>query len=434
MTQETAAPIDQAVRNSRRWLMVILLFFGMLINFVDRGNLSIAAEHLILEFGVSHATMGWLFSSFALAYACFQLPAGWLVDRFGIRWLYALAFAFWSMATVCIGLSQTIAQILALRILLGISEALAPPASLSYIRRHFKSHELGIPTAIYTAGMTLGSAGGAWLGAHVVASHGWRQLFVFTGIGGLIWLLPWLLFSPRTQPHAQIPAEPPPQRVASPRIASLLRIPTFWGISVGAFFYSYYSYFLLTWLPSYFVKERGFSYERMGEITSSCYLGIMLISFTSAFIADRMIAHTQRPITVRKFFVSAGFLIGSSILFTPLIESPTISLSILIVSMLGTGLASSNFWALTQAVAPKTMVGRVIGYQNMICSLGGFVSPILTGYLVDHFKDFRIAIVIAGSSLLVAIAAYLLLLRQRDAEAFEQISASQQISDDGLLS
>src|SRR5581483_4220219 len=264
----------------RRWLIVFLLFAAMLVNYVDRGNLSIAAVPLMREFGMSPAAMGALLSAFFWTYASLQVPAGYLVDRFGLKWTYAIAYLFWSSASAAMGLAGSFSQILALRVLLGIGESASQPASLAYIRQHFREQEQGLPTAIHVSGMTLGPAVGALLGASVLVSFGWRMLFVLTGLGALLWLVPWLLLAPGRS--TAIRARPSDVKTAPKPWKLLVTMPTFWGITVGAFFYSYYSYFCLTWLPSYLVMERGYSFLKMGAFTAMPYIGTVVVSFCSA--------------------------------------------------------------------------------------------------------------------------------------------------------
>ena len=396
----------------RRWLVVALLFAAMLVNYVDRGNLSIVAVPLMREFRISPAAMGTLLAAFFWTYAFLQVPAGYLVDRFGLKWTYAAAFLLWSATSAAVGLASSFQQILWLRVLLGVGESAAPPASLAYIRQNFAEDQQGLPTATYVSGMTLGPAVGALLGACIVVNWGWRALFVLTGVGALVWLAPWFMLAPAAPSRPVVRAKsstaaPPPWRM-------LLTRPTFWGITIAAFFYSYYNYFCLTWLPSYLVMARGYSFLKMGAYTAVPSLGTLLVSFPSARIADRLIARVGHPMSVRKLFIAAGFVLGSAILLLLVLHSSLAVLFTLIFSLLGIGLASGNYWALTEAISPAPIVGRVIGYQNMIASLGGICAPMVTGFLVGRTKSFNLSIAFVGGALLVRAGAYLVLLRERD--------------------
>ena len=140
-------------------------------------------------------------------------------------------------------------------------------------------------------------------------------------------------------------------------------------------------------------------------------------------IADRLIARFGQPIFVRKLFVAGGFLLGSSILLLLVLKSAPAVLATLMLSLTGIGVASANYWALTQAASPSSMIGRVIGCQNTIANLAGICSPILTGFLIDRTHSFDLTITFAGVSLLVAAAAFLFLVRQRDVDELQALYA-----------
>ena len=202
----------------------------------------------------------------------------------------------------------------------------------------------------------------------------------------------------------------------------LLSLPTLWGIAIGAFFYSYYWYFCLTWLPSYLVMARGFSFLKMGVYTALPLLLTAAVSMTFGRIADRVIARTGHAVTIRKRFVATGFLLGSVIVGVPVLSSSEAVLGTLVVSLMGVGVASANYWALTQAASPASMIGRIIGAQNTLANVAGICAPIITGILVGRAKNFDLAMIVAGSSMLIAAASFLFLVRERDAEALHSLS------------
>jgi MFS family permease len=141
----------------------------------------------------------------------------------------------------------------------------------------------------------------------------------------------------------------------------------------------------------------------------------------SGRLADRIIARSGRPVYVRKMFVVTGFVLGSSILTLLISQSTPAVLSALMLSLLGIGVASANYWALTQAASPVAMIGRVIGCQNTVANIAGICSPILTGFLVEKTKSFDVSITFAGVSLLIAAASFLLLVRERDVEEWNAL-------------
>jgi ACS family D-galactonate transporter-like MFS transporter len=408
---------SQALR--KRWAVVALLFFAVLVNYIDRGNLSIAAVPLMRDFGVSAGSMGTLLSAFFWTYALLQIPVGFVVDRFGLKWTYGGAFLLWSAASAAVGLANTFTQILLLRLLLGVGEAAVQPASLSFIRRNFAAERQGLPTAIYLSGMSFGPALGAMLGASLLAAFGWRLLFIITGLGASIWIVPWLLMAPNDKTTQSAPVS----RNNKLGWGLLLRTPTLWGITIGAFFYSYFWYYCLTWLPSYLVVARGFSFLKMGAFTAMPFLGTALVSMVSGRAADHLIAQLGRPIFIRKAFVVSGFVMGSSILSLLILKSAPAVLAALMLSLIGIGVASANYWALTQAATPAAIIGRVIGCQNTIANLAGICSPMLTGFLVDKTKSFDVSITFAGVSLLIAAISFGFLVRERDVDELNALYA-----------
>jgi MFS family permease len=192
---------------NRRWIVLALVFLGIVINYIDRGNLSVAAPSIMRDFQIAPATMGVLLSAFFWTYAAFQIPAGALVDRFGIRQAYAGGFLVWSIASASIALSRRTGDIVGMRMVLGLAESIAPLASLSFIRNNFAGKDQGLPTSIYIAGQNVGPALGALVGALLLERFGWRMMFAITGLGGLIWLPCWLFAAPSDGTRAVRQAE-----------------------------------------------------------------------------------------------------------------------------------------------------------------------------------------------------------------------------------
>lgn len=421
--------VERDTTNGKRWWMVVLLFAAVAINMLDRGNLSVAAVPLMGSLGLSTKAMGLLLSVFFWTYAALQIPAGYVVDRFGFRFIYALAFVLWSLASASIGLAGSFAQILALRLLLGVAESVAHPLSLSYIKRSFHEKEQGLPTGIYVSGMMVGAGAGSLLGGLFLKYWGWRNLFFATGLGALVWLIPWLLLAPKAPARAT--TERPRLNFRIP-FSKAISNPLFWGITIGVFAYSYYWFFFLTWMPTYLVSARQMSFVRMGAYSAASLWVMAAMSPIGGFLADRAIAHFGNPLAVRKAFVCIGCILSSSVILLLKVNSPSLVLGLLMFSLAGLGLASSNFWSLSQAVSPAPIVGRVIGYQNGIGNLAGAVAPLLTGFLLGPSKNFSSSIMLAGISGWVAAAAILFLFRKTDVDAIHAYFPETEVPQTGV--
>ena len=185
--------------DKKRWWIIGLLCFAALVNYVDRNNLSVAAVPVMEDFHFSPAVAGTLMSAFYWTYTLLQIPLGWAVDRFGLRWTYGLSFLTWSLSSAAIGLARSFSQILVFRLILGLGQAAVQPVSLTYIRTNFDDEEQGFPTAVYVLGMMIGPAVGGFLGGALLEELGWRQLFILTGLLPCVWLAPWFLLAPRVE-------------------------------------------------------------------------------------------------------------------------------------------------------------------------------------------------------------------------------------------
>lgn len=383
----------------RRWTVVALIFTGILISYIDRGNLGIAAVSIMRDFQFEPRLMGMLLSAFFWTYALFQVPAGAIVDRIGIRKVYAAAFLIWSMASAATALSRGMTDILLTRLALGLAESVGPIASLTYIRRSFAGPELGLPTAIYVAGQNVGPALGALLGAILIERLGWRALFAITGLGALLWLPFWWWLAPRERHSA---AQPAKAAVPSPvRWSEVLRSRALWTMSACIFLSSYYWYFLLTWVPSYLTLSRGFSTVEMGRILSVPLFVMAALNIAVGAFADRL-AGRVGVFRTRLLFAAGGYIGSSTVLLLLIMSNRDAVFPILLVSVCAAGIGNSNYWAIAQHAPPARMVGRTIGYLNTISQVAGAAAPLITGLILGPHKQFGPAILIAGTCPLLA--------------------------------
>jgi len=378
---------------SRRWAVLILIFFGILISYVDRGNLGIAAVEIMREFGFSPALMGTLLSCFFWTYGAAQFPAGMVVDRFGIRRTYATAFLAWSLASASIGLAVGLGSILTSRLVLGLAEAVGPLASIAFIRRNFSPSEQGLPTAIYIAGQSLGPAAGAWAGTVLLEALGWRSVFIITGLAALVWLPPWWLLAPRGGAKAPAASHATPP---APEWSRVLMSAGFWVLTGCVFLQSYFWYFMLTWAPAYLRLTHHYGAAEMGRVMAIPMASMTVTTIAGGVLADRTAQRWSAPVRARLLFSAGGYLGASSFLLLRAAPDRSWVLPILLVSMCCVGVANSNFWALAQAAAPSKLIGRAIGYLNMVGQAAGAAAPLITGWLLGPRNDFTVAIAIAG--------------------------------------
>jgi MFS family permease len=383
---------------NRRWIVLALVFLGIVVNYIDRGNLSIAAPSIMRDFRIAPATMGVLLSAFFWTYGIFQIPAGAFVDRFGIRRAYAVGFLVWSLASAAIALSRGTPDVIGMRLVLGLAESIAPLASLSFIRNNFAGKDQGLPTSIYIAGQNIGPALGALVGALLLDRFGWRMMFAITGLGALVWLPCWLVAAPSDGTRAARQAEKAADDLAAPQLWTwrmLLTNRTFWAMSFAIFLSSYYWYFVLTWVPSYLILSRGFSTLGMGKVVSTALFTMAVVNVFAGALVDKVAARIG-VFRARVWFAVVGYVGTSAVLLLLVAPDRSWALPILTFSMCATGIGNSNYWTIAQHLPPKNMVGRTIGFLNTIGQTAGIAAPILTGIILGPQKHFGPAILVAG--------------------------------------
>ncbi|MGQ9634208.1 MAG: MFS transporter [Bryobacteraceae bacterium] len=397
-----------------RWTIVGLLCAGMMIAYFDRVNLSVAiADHQFKsDFALSDRERGLLNSAFFWSYMLLQIPAGWVVDRYGTRIPYALGFLVWSLVSAASAFAGSIRQLFALRLLLGVGESVITPAGMRWMRFHCAEQQRGLAVGLYMAAAKFGPALGTPLAAWLIQLYGWRPMFLILGLGCLLWLIPWLALVKEDAP-AQSRGQTKAEKPAGPSLGRLLLSPVIFGTVIGTFCYMYFVYFCMTWLPAYLVEARGLSLTSSGAYTAFTFSGMAVVAIAAGWLADRMIQRGGNPVRVRKGFVIAGFLLAGTELIGAVSESSTVALFFAIFSLSGLGLVTANYWALTQTLMPGAAVGRIVGVQNCAANLPGIVAPLLTGWLKESTGSYEAPMHAIWIFLLLGVAAYLFLVREK---------------------
>jgi MFS transporter, ACS family, D-galactonate transporter len=385
--------------------VAILLSISVLINYVDRGTLAIAAPLLKEDLHLSPSHLGVLLSAFFWTYAFCQILSGWLVDRFDVNRVLAIGVLIWSLATLGTGLTRGFAMLLGARLLLGIGESVAYPSYSKIIAKHFNAEHRGRANGLISAGWAAGPAIGTLVGGLLVAHIGWRWFFVVLGSASLLWLPAWLRWMPRGPGVAQSGATHPAG------ISEILRQRSAWGTFAGLFSFNYLWYFLITWLPFYLVKQRGFSIPAMSFVGGAAFFALAISVLICGWLADRWIASSGNATLVLKTFCGGGLAISSiAFLAVFLIHDHTIAMGILIFSCVALGMCSPNLWTMTQILAGAQTAGRWTGLENFCGNLAGILGPLLVGVIVDKTGEFFWAFAMTSAVSLLGAAAYVFLV------------------------
>jgi MFS family permease len=380
------------------------LVLSVSINYIDRGNLSIAAPLLKDELGISASQLGILLSSFFWTYAAFQILSGWLVDRFDVNWVLAAGFFLWSVATAATGLIHGFEVLLLLRLLLGVGESVVYPCYSKILAAHFFEHQRGFANALIDAGTKVGPALGTLVGGVFMARFGWRPFFIALGLGSLFWLPGWLKWMPRG------PGLAAGQSGGIPSVADILRQRSAWATFFGLFCANYFWYFLLTWLPFYLVRERHFSMNLMATVGSVAYFVTASTTTITGWLSARLIVAGVTTTRVRKTCTGAGLGGATVIVAVAWVSNPVASMAFLMLGCIGYGMYASSHWAITQTIAGPRAAGRWSGLQNFVGNLAGVAAPAITGFVVDKTGVFFWAFAVCAGVALTGSAIYLFLL------------------------
>ncbi len=411
---KSAAP---SAFESRGRMNALLLLVGLsvLINYIDRSNLSIAASLIKDELKISASQLGMLLSAFFWTYALMQIPAGWLVDRFDVKWVFAFGFFIWSASTAVTGILHGFAALLAIRVILGLGESVAFPSCAKILGTHFHGSRRGVANAVVAAGLSLGPALGMFVGGTVVGRFGWRPFFLALGLLGLLWLGPWVLVMPRRTAA--------PHRKHHAGLLHILRHQPVWGTCVGLFALNYALYFLVTWLPFYLVRGRGLAMGQMARVGGLVFLVAALSALAAGKLADRWVALGHSAGKVHKGMVVVGSLGLGAFLVVSVVAPANLFIWTLVCAGFFEGMIAGNLWAITQIMAGPRLVGRWVGVQNFIGNFAGVVAPWLTGYLLDRTGLYRWSFFVTAAVLGVGALSWIFLVGPVQEVNWEKSSA-----------
>jgi ACS family D-galactonate transporter-like MFS transporter len=344
---------------------------------------------------------GWALAAFSVTYTLFQLPAGWLADRWPLKWLYAAAFALWCLASSATGLASNLAMLIFFRLLLGIGESINLPGGLKFISEQFGPHERTIPSAIFDVGCKAGLAIGLVVEAWILREFGWRWMFLSTGLVGLLWLLPWLLLYPAPSQTA------PPRRPVLPwrTLRGIIRNRNTWGMSAGFFCWNYFWYLLISWGPSYLYTVRHIPLTALGWVAGGIYLIVGSSEITGGWLTGALMKRGWSATRALKSMIVLGFCLGLFVLPASLAADRTVALAFLYISALS-GVLISAVLVVPQQCASLDQVGSCVSFQNFIGNLPGIIGPVITGWLIRRFDSYVPAFLVGALICLMGIVFY----------------------------
>jgi sugar phosphate permease len=398
LMNETMLLVPSRVRRAQV-LSLTLLVAGGIINYMDRGTLSVANSTIRQEMGVSLVQMGWLLSAFAWSYALAQLPVGAMVDRIGPRRMLGFGLVLWSLAQGAGGLVRSFTQFVASRIVLGLGEAPQFPSAARVVSNWFPVRERGLPTGVFNSASPLGSALAPPILTLLIVYLNWRWMFVLMGALGLVMAAVWFALYRDPSASNLDPTETAylnqgavtdtksTEDLGLRDWLALFRHLTTWGMILGFFGSVYLNWVYLTWLPGYLTQARGMDLVTTGFAASVPFFCGFVGCLVAGWFSDKLTRKSASPMAGRKLPIvlamlgMAGFTVPAA-----LVQSNIIALACISVVIFLANASSASAWALATAAAPSNRIASLGSLQNFGGFLGGALAPIVTGYIAQSFS------------------------------------------------
>lgn len=422
----------------KRYNILALIFGTVVINYLDRTNISVAAAAISESLDLTAVQMGLIFSVFGIAYAVLQIPGGIIVDKVRLRLLYALMLLLWSVATLFQGFVNSFKLLLGLRASIGAFEAPSYPANNAIVTKWFPETERASAIAIYTSGQFIGLAFLFPVLTLIQDSVGWRGLLIVSGIIGIVWSAVWYLFYRDPDQHKTVSdAElkliedgggfSKSKKVSQEKekfnwndFYEAFKHKKLWGVYIGQFCLGSMSIFFLTWFPTYLVEFRGLDFIKSGFLASIPFLAAFCGVLLAGFSSDYLIKKGKSAEFARKLPVLVGLSLSTLIIGANFTDSTFYIILFLTIAFFGNGLASIT-WIFVSLIAPKRIIGLVGGVFNLIGGLSAVIIPSAIGYLVQD-GDFSPALFLIGGLTLIGFLSFLFVVGKVEGIELEEES------------
>lgn len=410
-----------------RYSILAAVFINVVINYMDRSNISVAGSIISKELDLDSVKMGYIFSAFGWTYASLQIPGGILADRYGIRLLYSITLITWSLATIGLGFVFGFLALILLRVLIGALEAPSYPMNNRIVTSWFPENERASAIAMYTSGQFIGLAFLTPVLTFIQVYAGWRGLFFITGLIGVAWGIAWYFFYRSPTEHKKTNeaeleyiekggglldrkrnANGEHNKFEFRHLAFVLSKQKLWGIYLGQFCLGGTLLFFLTWFPKYLVEYRKMDFIKSGLYASIPFLCAFIGVLFAGFLSDYLVKKNMPASAARKAPIVIGLLLSVSIIGANYVTEPKWVIFFMSLAFFGNGLASIT-WVFVSLLAPKNLLGLTGGTFNFIGGLAAIVVPIVIGYLVKG-GDFSPALIFVGCLAFIGAMSYIFLV------------------------
>ena len=382
--------------------MIFLLFIGYVVVYIDKTVTGFALLPIEKEFGLNAEQLGYITGIFFLAYSLFQVPAGWLNDRIGYKTMLVLSLAALGIFALCFGLlGASFGLLLLFRFLSGVGHSGYPCSCAKAVVSNFTLEQRTFAQSILLSSAGLAMTIGPIIAVNALALLGWHLSFTVLGIVACAIALLIALRVPRRQPTSVVAKQ-------SAAGAALWRNPTVILLFLAIFCVNIPSYGLMAWLPKFFVQSMGMSLSASGYVVAAGGLGIWISSLGTGWLVGKYFLNREPLVIAISALISAVAIFAIFHARTPLTAS--------LLLFIGEIFLMSTFvtaFTLPMKRLPENMMGSAIGLINTGGTLGGFVSPIVIGYLVEKTHGYASAFLFLSLAMVCSALAVLPLMKRK---------------------
>jgi ACS family hexuronate transporter-like MFS transporter len=381
-----------------RWAIAGLLFLAMTLNYFDRQMIAVLKPLLAREFAWTEADYANIVTAFQAAYAASYFLLGRVVDRFGAKTGFAIAFAIWSVAQIAHGFSRSLAGFMMARVLLGLGEGGAYPAGLTAIAAWFAKRERAFATGIANAGINIGAVVTPLAVPPLVLAFGWRAAFVATGFLSLLWLVAWLFVYRTPQATAT-------EHDQQPRFewSAILRRRETWAYGIAKFLIDPIWWMFLFWLPDFFAKRYGLDLKSYGPPLVAIYLFSDAGNVAGGWLSSWLIARGVSTNSARKLTMLGCALLATPVAFAATAHTLWLAVAIVALAAAAHQAFSVNLFTFPSDVFPTHAAGSVIGFGGMLGAIGGMLIAQFAGWVLGTFGVYEPLFAVAACAYLLAL-------------------------------
>lgn len=385
-----------------RWMVIGLIFFITVINYVDRMTISVLAPVITKDLGLSNAEFGAITTWFLVAYTVSQAVSGKIYDRIGNKMGFVFSVVVWSVAAILHAFASGIGSLSAFRFMLGFGEAGNFPGAAKVVAEWFPQKERALAQGIFNSGVALGSIVAPPLIIWLQLAYGWKTTFIATGLLGFVWLAFWLvMYFPRNQhkwltakeselideEEIDIDAAPAPvEDVPTPSYRTLLKYKQTWSIVAARFLVDPVWWLYITWLPKYLYDARGFDLKQIGAFAFVPFVAAGIGSLFGGWLAKVLIGRGWSVNNARKVIIGLSCLLMPAGIVAAYTDDSMIALAMISIVLFGFQVWINNVQTLPSDFFPKSAVGSVAGLGGMGAGIGSMIFIFTTGWVIDSFS------------------------------------------------